>query len=220
VSNAPEICISPRFDSLISISSEPVRIGLLGGTFDPIHLGHLLIAEQAYSQYGLIGVLFIPTGKPAWKLDRQVSSAEDRFAMLTAATADNPHFDVSRIEIDRTGITYTIDSLQLLKAAWGDKVELCFIVGADSARELAGWRDATAISQLVTILAAGRPGTEDYSRAEAFGFDVQPIDTVPLDISSSELRSLALDGRSLRYVVPEPVRAYIAENALYQEAGR
>jgi nicotinate-nucleotide adenylyltransferase len=198
----------------------PLRLGILGGTFDPIHLGHLHIAEQAYEQYGLLGVLFLPTGRPAWKLDREVTSAEDRFAMVAAAIADNPHFAVSRLEIDRPGVTYTQDTLATLQATWEDAVEMCFIVGADSARDLANWRGAREIARMVTVLVAGRPGTEDYRQAQDFGFAMRPIDTVPLDISSSELRKLAAAGLSLRYVVPEAVRALIAQRDLYRERSK
>jgi nicotinate-nucleotide adenylyltransferase len=211
--------IAPRFDALIAQADAeaPLKLGILGGTFDPVHLGHLHIAEQAYAQYGLTGVLFIPTGRPAWKLDRPISSAEDRIAMLSAALSDNPHFDLCRLEIDRPGVTYTIDTLRTLKAYWADAVELYFIVGADAAHELSEWRDASAIATLVTILAARRPGVLSEQSDGGLPFDLRPIDTVPLDISSSELRTLAAAGRSLRYVVPEPVRSYIREHGLYGE---
>ncbi|MDR2196620.1 MAG: nicotinate-nucleotide adenylyltransferase [Coriobacteriales bacterium] len=192
------------------------RLGIIGGTFDPVHLGHLHIAEQAYAQYGLDRVLFMPTGIPAWKQGRATTPAEDRFAMLAAAIAENPHFEPSRMEIDRPGITYTIDTLRALKTLYGDEVELFFILGADTARDLDGWKDAAEIARMATILVADRPQTEPAWGALATTFVMQAIDTIPLSISASELRALAQAGRSLRYLVPEPVYAYILERGLYR----
>jgi nicotinate-nucleotide adenylyltransferase len=214
--------LSERFEALIASASNkhPLRLGILGGTFDPIHLGHLHIAEAACDQYRLAGVLFIPAGKPAWKLDRTMASASDRFAMVAAAIANNPRFDLSSVEFDRPGISYTIDTLRILKEAWAEKVELYFIVGADAQQDIHRWKGASEIAGLVTLLAAERPRTL-ASNAEALssqGFDIRFVDALSLDISASQIRLRARAGRSLRYLVPEAVRAYIIKQGLYRDS--
>ena len=147
--------------ALPEIGSDPnrtYRLGIMGGTFDPIHYGHLVTAEQAREALGLDLVLFMPAGSPAFKLDQEVSSAEDRYAMTVLATAANEAFYTSRLEIDREGVTYTVDTLTYLREQYPSNVHLYFITGADAILDIVSWRDAGQIAELATLLAATRPG--------------------------------------------------------------
>ena len=130
----------------------------MGGTFDPIHNGHLVAAEQAAHDLNLDLVVFVPAGSPAFKQDRHVSSAEDRHAMTLLATADNPRFLVSRLEVDRPGITYTVDTLELLRNHYPNNVEIYFITGADAISDILSWHDADRIASLAHLVGATRPG--------------------------------------------------------------
>jgi nicotinate-nucleotide adenylyltransferase len=223
--------ISARFDALIDLigvaattrgddgATQPFRLGLFGGTFDPVHIGHLHIAECAREQFELDGVLFIPTGQPVRKLAAGFSASEDRYAMLRAAVADNAHFDVSRIEIDRTGTTYTIDTLHAIHERHGDRAELYFIVGSDAAADIGTWKNAGEIATLVTILSAKRVISQDAEPTLLHNgncFDIRPIASRLLDISSQGLRERVGQGCSIRYLVPDTTCAYIREQGLYQ----
>ena len=141
--------------------SRTYRLGIMGGTFDPIHNGHLVAAEQACNDLGLDVVVFVPAGSPAFKQDRRVSTPEDRHAMTLLATADNPRFLVSRIEVDRPGVTYTVDTLELLRSHYPSNVELYFITGADAIIDIISWRDAARIAQLAHLVGATRPGVRE-----------------------------------------------------------
>ena len=147
--------------ALPEIGSDPnrtYRLGIMGGTFDPIHYGHLVTAEQAREALGLDLVLFMPAGSPAFKLDQEVSSPEDRYAMTVLATAANEAFYTSRLEIDREGVTYTVDTLTYLREQYPSNVHLYFITGADAILDIVSWRDAGQIAELATLIAATRPG--------------------------------------------------------------
>ena len=128
------------------------RLGIMGGTFDPIHNGHLVAAEQAFDDLSLDLVVFMPAGRPAFKLDQSVTSGEERFAMTLLATADNPHFVASRFEVDREGVTYTADTLRLLRELYPNNVEFYFITGADAITEIVSWRDAADIARLAHLV--------------------------------------------------------------------
>lgn len=217
-SSKGQIALSPRFDPRILKSDHPFRLGIFGGTFDPVHIGHLHIAQRALEQFALDGVLFIPTGRPAWKINT-VSPVEDRYAMLKAAVEGNEHFDVSRLEIDREGITYTIDTLRTLKERYQDKAELFFIVGADTAAEIATWKDADEIRTLVTFLCARRTNSKDTVHDMLHndrGFEIRFIESSLIDISSRELREWIRVGRSIHYLVPEVIYSFISERGLYK----
>ena len=214
--------ISLRFDSLIDAAEKPFRLGLFGGTFDPIHIGHLHIAEMAREQFALDGVLFIPTGKPVRKIKAGFSNAQDRHAMVLGAIAGNEYFDVSRIEIDRKGTTYTIDTLRVLKDRYGDRAELFFIAGTDTAADISTWKDAAEIGRLVVVLCARRATSQDAEPALLQGesdLDIRLIDSALIDISSRELRDWVKRGRSIHYLVPSATRAYIKEQGLYRGQG-
>lgn len=199
----------------------PSRIGIMGGTFDPVHFGHLACAEQAREALGLDGVLFMPAGNPAFKQDRAVTPAADRVALCRLAVAGNPAFVVSSLEADRPGVTYAVDTLEQLRALYPDAVDLVFIAGADSVATLPRWRDAERLASLCRFGAATRPGYELSPQMmddlAVRGFRVAPFSVTPLDVSSSLLRERAARGRSLRYLTPAAVCAFIAERGLYRK---
>ena len=213
--------VSPAFDSQIDAAQVPFRLGLFGGTFDPVHVGHLHIAERAYEQFKLNGVLFIPAGIPAHKDQTEISGASHRYAMLLKAIKGNGHFDVSQIEIQRSGITYTIDTLHIIKERFQNHAELFFIVGADTAVEIGTWKDANEVTKLVTVLSARRTITPAQGQGSAplqasCALDLCPIDSALVDISSRELRESVKAGKSIRYLVPDEVCTYIQEQGLYR----
>lgn len=211
---------------LPSLGSDPTRryrLGIMGGTFDPIHNGHLVAAEQAGCDLGLDVVVFVPAGSPAFKQDRHVSAPEDRHAMTLLATADNPRFLVSRVEVDRPGITYTVDTLELLREHYPSNVELFFITGADAIIDILTWRDAARIARLATLVGATRPGY-DLGAARAristsgIDFQVHYLEVPALAISSSDLRARRAGGQSLRYLTPDSVVGFIEKRGLYAAA--
>ena len=196
------------------------RLGIMGGTFDPIHNGHLVAAEQAFDDLGLDTVVFMPAGRPAFKQDKQVTAGEDRYAMTLLATSDNPHFLASRFEIDRPGVTYTADTLERLRAIYPENVTLYFITGADAIADILSWRDAEKIGGLAKLVGATRPGY-DLARAQStidasgFEFDVTYLEVPALAISSSYLRERVHNMQSLRYLTPDSVTGYIHKHRLY-----
>ncbi len=196
----------------------------MGGTFDPIHFGHLVTAEEALVQFNLDKVVFMPTGQPAAKVHQAVSSAEHRYLMTVLATATNPDFEVSRMEVDRPGVTYTVDTLTALRSTYGPNTELFFITGADAVWEIVTWKDAEQVADLATFIAATRPGYElDAARTMhgdgASGFHIEYIEVPALAISSTDLRTRVAERRPIRYLTPEPVAAYIEKHGLYREVG-
>jgi len=199
------------------------RLGIMGGTFDPIHFGHLVTAEEALVQFNLDRVLFMPTGIPALKAREDVTSAEDRYLMTVLATASNPDFDVSRMEVDRPGLTYTVDTLRALREMHGPSTQLFFITGADAVWEIVSWRDAETVADLATFIAATRPGYDLDAARRAHDeaetrFRIEYVDVPALAISSTDLRSRVRERRPIRYLTPEPVAAYIQKRGLYRDA--
>ncbi|NTW28021.1 MAG: nicotinate-nucleotide adenylyltransferase [Coriobacteriia bacterium] len=201
-----------------------VRLGIMGGTFDPVHFGHLVTAEEALVQFNLDKVIFMPTGQPALKTHEPVSPAEDRYLMTVIATAANPDFDVSRMEVDRLGLTYTVDTLTEIRDEYGPAAELYFITGADAVWEIVGWKDADKIADLATFIAATRPGYDLAAARRAHEeaatrFRIEYIEVPSLSISSTDIRRRIAERRPIRYLTPEPVVAYIAKNGLYKDVG-
>lgn len=199
------------------------RLGVMGGTFDPIHYGHLVTAEQAREALELDAVLFMPAGIPAFKQSQQVSSPEDRYAMTVLATAANPAFYASRFEIDRPGVTYTVDTLRALREHYPANVRIYFITGADAILDIVSWRDAADIARLATLIAATRPGydiRQAQRRIDASGirFDVRYIQIPALAISSTNIRDRIAVGKSVRYLTSESVIGFIRKNGLYRAA--
>ncbi|MFC7320950.1 nicotinate-nucleotide adenylyltransferase [Halobacillus campisalis] len=185
------------------------RIGLLGGTFDPPHLGHMIIAEHIRENLELDEVWFIPSHLPPHKQEAAVS-AEDRLQMVKKATEGNPHFSVSEIELNREGKSYTIDTMKsLLKEYPSD--EFCFIIGGDMVQYLDRWHKIEELNELVQFVGVGREGIALDSH-----FNVKMVEIPRIDISSSMIRQRLTDKKSIRYLIPEGVFHFIKENALYE----
>jgi len=192
------------------------RVGVMGGTFDPIHHGHLVAASEVQAWFDLDEVVFVPTGEPWQKADRVVSPAEHRYLMTVVATASNPRFTVSRVDIDRGGPTYTIDTLRDLAAVLPD-AELFFITGADALGEIFTWRDASQLFELAHFVGCTRPGYEvDPSLLSGIPTERLTLIEVPaLAISSSDCRERRAAGEPVWYLVPDGVVQYIAKHDLY-----
>jgi len=192
------------------------RVGVMGGTFDPIHYGHLVTAEEALHQFELDRVVFVPTGRPWMKEHEVISPPEDRYLMTVIATASNPLFRVSRMEVDRDGPTYTVDTLRGLKEELGDRTDLFFITGADAIREIVQWRNPDELFALARFIAATRPGYE-LARLEAATMPGVSVMNIPaLAISATDIRGRVATGRPIRYLVPEGVKSYIEKAELYR----
>jgi len=195
----------------------------MGGTFDPIHFGHLVTAEEALVQFNLDRVIFMPTGIPATKAHETVTPVEHRYLMTVLATAANPDFDVSRAEIDRPGLTYTVDTLAELRLELGPSAELFFITGADAVWEIVSWKDAEKVAGMATFIAATRPGYDlEAARKSheeaATRFRIEYIEVPALAISSTDMRHRVAERRPIRYLTPEAVVAYIDKHRLYRKA--
>lgn len=189
------------------------RLGIMGGTFDPIHHGHLVAASEVQAMFDLDEVVFVPTGQPWQKAGRQVSPAEHRYLMTVIATASNPRFWVSRVDIDRGGTTYTLDTLRDLSSQFPDR-DLYFITGADALEQILSWKDVDELFKLAHFVGVTRPG---YTLSDAH----LPADTVSLvevpalAISSSDCRKRVTCGQPVWYLVPDGVVQYIAKHRLY-----
>ncbi len=190
----------------------------MGGTFDPIHHGHLVAASEVQAWFDLDEVVFVPTGQPWQKADRVVSPAEHRYLMTVVATASNPRFTVSRVDIDRGGPTYTIDTLRDLAAVYPD-AELFFITGADALGEIFTWRDAERLFELAHFVGCTRPGYEtDPSLLAGIPTERLTLIEIPaLAISSSDCRERRIAGEPVWYLVPDGVVQYIAKHHLYPQ---
>jgi nicotinate-nucleotide adenylyltransferase len=189
----------------------------MGGTFDPIHHGHLVAASEVQAWFDLDEVVFVPTGQPWQKAAREVTSAEHRYLMTVIATASNPRFTVSRVDIDRPGPTYTIDTLRDLAAGMPD-ADLYFITGADALAEIFTWRDAAELFSLAHFVGCTRPGY-DMDRAMLQGIPPESVTIVEipaLTISSTDCRSRTGHGEPVWYLVPDGVVQYIAKHRLYE----
>ncbi len=198
-------------------TSRPARIGVMGGTFDPIHHGHLVAASEVAGRFDLDEVVFVPTGQPWQKAERQVSAAEDRYLMTVIATASNPRFTVSRVDIDRPGMTYTVDTLRDIRAERGDDVDLYFITGADALAQILTWRDAEQLFHLAHFVGCTRPGVELASPAIAqLPQDRVTLMEIPaLAISSTDCRQRVGEREPIWYLVPDGIVQYIAKRGLY-----
>lgn len=191
------------------------RLGLFGGTFDPPHLGHLALAEWARERLRLDRVVFVPAGDPPHKRGRVVTKAATRLAMTELAVAGRDGFALSRVEIDRDGPSYTVDTLRALRAAHpGSRWWL--LIGEDSLAELATWKEPEAIVRLATPAVAVRPGSRVRRTRSAFGRPVVWLDNPPIDVSSSDVRARARRGASLRFLVPDAVERFVVARRLYR----
>lgn len=198
------------------------KAGILGGTFDPIHYGHLIIGREVLEYFNLDRVIFIPSGMPPHKNADEVSPAMHRLNMAKLAVEDDRDFEVSCIETDRKGYSYTVDTLERLMDYYGGSVKLYFIIGADIIKDLLTWREPDRVFGMCEFIAVTRPGYAE----DRFSMDVDylvkthcavihKINTSLIEISSSDIRQRIKDGKSIRYLVPEKVREYIYANKLY-----
>ena len=190
-------------------------LGLYGGTFDPIHLAHLIIAESVRNQLNLDLVLFMPCAVPPHKIDRAMAAAEHRLRMIELAIAGNTSFRVSDLELERGGISYTVDTLQALREQYRlQHDELFLILGADNLRDIKFWRSPQMIVNLCQLVVIERPQIK-IKRLPAFVKKVIPVASPLLEISATAIRAMVRKGRSIRYLVPDAVAEYIQKNKLY-----
>lgn len=197
----------------------------MGGTFDPIHYGHLVAAQEVCSQLGLARVVFVPAGQPPHKRDQVITPAHHRLAMVELAIASNPCFTVSRVDMDRPGPSYTVDTLRLLRQEWGPEAEIHFIMGLDSLADLLSWHQPERLIQLCYLAVVERPGYHvDMGALEAalpgIGQRIRFVHIPTMDISSTDLQRRVREGRPIKYYLPQEVEAYIFEQGLYRGEGR
>ena len=202
-------------------STLPKKIGIMGGTFDPIHLGHLATAEAVREIFSLDEILFIPAARPPHKLGKLVTDENHRLAMTILATRSNKFFKVSDMELKRTGLSYTLETMNELHKTFGDSTELFFIIGADSLADLFKWHAAKELVEKCHFIATTRQGINaDFSAVENFfgavaREHIHRVTTPGLEISSTDIREKIRCGRSIKYLVPEAVEEYILREALY-----
>ncbi|MEA2015575.1 MAG: nicotinate-nucleotide adenylyltransferase [Actinomycetota bacterium] len=207
-------------------SDKNKKIGIMGGTFNPIHNGHLVTAQEALSQFNLDKVLFIPTGNPPHKVEDNLVSAEDRFIMTVIATSSNSNFFVSRMEVERKGESYTIDTLRELKKTYGRDSQLFFITGADAILEILTWKDTDEIVNLCRFIAATRPGYDItrleelrrkfFSKSADADKRIFVMEIPALSISSTDIRRRVKSSRPIDYLLPEGVTNYILKHGFYK----
>ena len=197
-----------------------MNVGILGGTFDPIHIGHLVIAEEARIKLGLSEVLFVPAGQPWLKLDRNITAAAHRVEMVRRAIAGNPHFKLCTLEIERPSPSYTVDTLTILQKQLGSGASLFFILGRDTLAELPLWKEPQKVIRLCRLVVPPRLGSRDLKHLNAAipGLldKVIQLDMPVIGISSSEIRQRIAHGLSIRYLVPAEVEKYITEQKIYR----
>lgn len=196
-----------------------MNIGVLGGTFDPVHIGHLVVAEEARIRLGFKEVLFVPAGQPWLKLDRNITPVVHRVEMVRRAIADNPHFKLCTIEVERPGPSYTVDTLTRLQKQLGSEASLFFIIGRDTLAELPLWKEPEQLIQLCRLVVAPRLGSKDLKHLETAipGLldKVIQLDMPVIGISSSGIRQRIAQGLSIRYWVPAEVEKYITGQKIY-----
>jgi len=200
------------------------RIGIMGGTFDPIHYGHLAAAEAARVEFGLSKVIFIPAGSPPHKQSQKISDAEHRYSMTALATSSNSGFEVSRLEVDKAGITYTFNTMKELRSIYGEAPAIYFITGADAVLELLTWYKIGELLTLCKFIAVTRPGFDirklEQKIAEItskYDGEIICLEVPLLEISSTDIRERIRNGKPVKYLLPEEVEAYIHKNGLYKE---
>ncbi|MGF7431412.1 nicotinic acid mononucleotide adenylyltransferase [Thermoanaerobacterium thermosaccharolyticum] len=200
-----------------------IRLGIMGGTFDPIHFGHLVTAEAVRAQFNLDRVIFVPSGNPPHKVKRNITDKHIRYLMTILATVTNPYFEVSAIEIEREGYTYTIDTLKEFKKIYGDNTQIFFITGADAILEILTWKNAEELLQMCNFVAATRPGYAGDSISEKIDYikkvynkDIFQVTVPSLAISSTDIRNRVYEGRPIKYLLPESVERYIEKAGLYK----
>ena len=198
--------------------------GILGGSFDPIHCGHLMIAEQVKINFGLDEVFFIPSGDPPHKNGVNITSGQKRIDMLNLATEGNPYFKVLSLEVDRKGLTYTVDTLRILSQLYGDEKKIFFIIGADVVFDLLTWKRYEDVFEMCEFIAVGRNGFADDNVNDRIkylkkqhGAKIHIIKCPTFEVSSSFIRDSIFEGKSIKYLVPQKVEEYITKNNLYKD---
>jgi nicotinate-nucleotide adenylyltransferase len=201
-----------------------VNIGVLGGTFDPIHIGHLVVAEEARIKLGFSEVLFVPAGQPWLKQERAITPAVHRVEMVHRAIADNPSFKLCTLEVERPGPSYTVDTLTMIQKQLGNEASLFFILGRDTLAELLSWKEPKKLVQLCRLVVAPRLGSKDLKHLETeipgLLDKVIQLDMPVIGISSSEIRQRIAQGLPIRYLVPLEVEKYITEQKVYPTSAR
>lgn len=198
-----------------------MKVGILGGTFDPIHYGHLVAGEEARCALGLERVLFVPSARPPHKLDYSVSAPELRVEMVRLAIADNPHFELSTVDLDRPGFSYSVDTIALLQQRLGPRAKLYFILGEDALADLPTWHQPEKLLEACELIAVNRPGYHSFSlrllERQLPGVErrVHQVRIPELAIWSTELRARVASGLPIRYLVPDSVHKFIYEHGLY-----
>jgi nicotinate-nucleotide adenylyltransferase len=201
------------------------RVGVLGGTFDPVHYGHLVIAEEVRAALDLAEMVFVPAGHPPHKQDECVSTAADRLAMLELAITSNQHFSISLVDLERPGPSYTIETLTLLREQWGEQAAIYFVIGWDSLEDLPKWyKPVEVLARMAHLVAVHRPGYEQEpeflrkleARLPGISEKLLPVAAPQLAISSTDLRRRVAEGKPIRYQIPEAVERYIREHNLYR----
>jgi nicotinate-nucleotide adenylyltransferase len=199
------------------------KFGIMGGTFNPVHYGHLVTAEEAYNQFNLDEIIFMPSGDPPHKKDKKIISAEDRYLMAVLATASNDHFSVSSLEIERGGYSYTIETIEALKRELPSDSKIYFITGADAILEILTWKDPFKLIDFCSFIAATRPGYDLNKFKEVFSSNdwkkfeskIYFMEIPALAISSTAIRQRVEEGKSIKYLLPDNVINYINLNRLY-----
>jgi len=195
----------------------------MGGTFDPIHLGHLVVAEEVRYQLGLDEIIFVPAGQPWLKADRPISPAADRLQMVSLAIADNPLFKISAVDIDRPGPTYTVDTIDRLKDEIGAEARIFFLMGGDALGDLPRWKEPSRLAQMCRMVAFSRPGAAlpslEWLESVVPGVSksIIVVEVTQVDISATQIRRQAAQGGSLQGLVPPAVERYIFEQGLYKQ---
>jgi len=192
------------------------KLGVLGGTFDPIHMGHLVLAEQVREKLQLDQVIFIPCASPPHKTEQELSSAKDRFEMTKLALEGNPYFSVSDIELKRKGLSYTVETLRELKGSYKDS-EIYFLTGSDVLNEITTWKNPEEIYKLAKIVIGVRPGFDKFEPEDHFVKKSIMVNITGMDISSTQIREKVRKGESIKYLVPSKVEGYIKEKNLYKK---
>lgn len=217
----------PQAGRIIKVREEcEVDIGVLGGTFDPIHIGHLIIAEQVRVLLGLSKILFVPAGQPWLKVDHVTTAANHRVEMVRRAIAGNPYFELCTLEVERPGPSYTVDTMVVLQKELGAETGLFFILGYDSLSELRLWKEPSRLVQVCRLVAVPRLGASqpDLKALELYipGImsNVIQVELPLIGVSSSQIRRSVAQGLSIRYLVPDEVQRYIAEQGLYKSSNR
>ncbi|EOC99807.1 nicotinate-nucleotide adenylyltransferase [Caldisalinibacter kiritimatiensis] len=204
------------------MKGKKIKYGIMGGTFDPIHIGHLVVAEEVRDKFELDKVIFVPSGTPPHKKPSLVTKAKHRYMMTLLATITNPDFEVSSIEIDRKGVTYTIDTIKAFKEKFNN-VEFYFITGADAIMEITTWKSTEELLKICNFVAVSRPGFKASNMEkqismleQRYNAKIHTMVIPALEISSTDIRNRIKEDRPVKYLLPESIEQYIKKNGLYK----